>query len=92
MTFPGGSVDLPTTLLSSGMSGAQRIHEPEQPSPMSRMTDAALERLAENLLKLLDQHHDAERKQGGVNPGLHEYIDLLWMQVTDELMRRMSHG
>ena len=89
MTFPGGSVDLPPVLRLSGMSGAQRIHAPEAPAPMSRMTDAALERLAENLLTLLEQHPDEERKQGGINPGLHEYIDLLWMQVTEELMRRM---
>lgn len=90
MTFPGGSVSLPSTLLSTGMSGPQRVHAPEAPDSYAKLTDAALERLAENLMAFMEEHAREADQGGGLTPGLRDYTDLLWMQVTRELMRRMG--
>lgn len=65
---------------------------PDAPARYVSLSDAALEQLAGNLATLLEEQAEAARlpKSGGLVPGLHEYIDLLWMQVTEELMRRMG--
>lgn len=90
MTFPGGECSLPPTLLSSGMSGAQHIHAPEAPANYAKLTDAALLRLADNLAAFMEEHAREADQGGGMTPGLRDYTDLLWMQVTRELMRRMG--
>lgn len=90
MDFAGGSVPLPGALTLSGMSGPTRVHAPEQPASMARMSDRALARLADNLATLMEQMATDERKPGGVSPSLREYVELLELQVTTELMRRME--
>lgn len=86
MTFPGGTITLPSQLLSTNMSGPTRVHPPEPPIGLTRITDAALMRLADNLATLMEEH---AAKPGGVTPGLRDYIDLLTLQVEQEIMRRM---
>lgn len=86
MIFPGGTVSIPTRLLNPGLSGRAQVHPPEPPIGLTRITDAALMRLAENLATLMEEH---SAKPGGVTPGLRDYIDLLTLQVEQEVMRRM---
>lgn len=84
MTFPGGTISLPTTLLNPGKSGAMQVHPPEQPTGFARMSDAALFKLADNLATMLETETPET-----MAPALREYIDLLSMQVAGEMMRRM---
>ena len=86
MNFPAGEVSLPTTLLSTNMSGPARIAPAEQPTPYARLSDAALERLAENLAGELEK---LDAKPGGLTPSVADYYALLQMQVAGEMMRRM---
>jgi hypothetical protein len=88
MNFPSGlSVALPTDLHCSNLSGPRQVRPPEQGQGFASLTDVALERLAENLLKLMDEVA-AEEKRGGMNPSLRDYVELLDRQVTSELLRR----
>lgn len=84
MTFPGGHVALDMPLLASGRSGSTQVTPPEQPVPLTRMSDDALFRFAEDLATLL-----ATEERDDANPQLADYIDLLCVQVEREFMRRM---
>lgn len=87
MQFPSGEqVALPSTLLNPGKSGPTQVHAPEQPTPYARLSDAQLERLAENLAGELEQ---LDAKPGGLTPSVADYYELLQMQVAGEMMRRM---
>lgn len=84
MRFPGGDAPIPSELLSSGKSGSQQVAAPEKPVPLTRMSDAALFRLGDELATLLETEvmEDTEAE-------LVEYIDLLVTQVEQELLRRV---
>jgi len=84
MLFPGGEVRLPQELLASGKSGPRQIAAPEQPVPLTRMSDRALFQLADELATLLEteSRDDADSR-------LVDYIDLLVTQVEQELLARM---
>jgi hypothetical protein len=84
MMFPGGSVSLPSELLASGRSGSAQVELPEKPVSLSRMSDDALFRFAEDMATLL-----ATEDRDGVDSRLADYIDLLCVQVEREVMRRM---
>lgn len=84
MIFPSGlAVSLPDELLASGKSGVHQIVEPERFEPLARMSDAALERLADDMLKLLESESRTDE-----DPRLQGYIDLLSLQCMREVMRR----
>jgi hypothetical protein len=83
MNFPGGAVSLPDEMLLSGKSGVHQITPPERFEPLARMSDAALEKLSDDLLKLLE----SETRAGG-DERLADYIDLLSLQCMREVMRR----
>lgn len=88
MNFPSGErVSLPPRLLNPGLSGSRQVHPPEPPVSLSRINDAALMRLGEDLAKLMEGFA-SEEKQGGLSPSLREYVELLEMQVTEEVLRR----
>lgn len=84
MKFPGGHTALPPQLLASGKSGPAQVSEPEKPVPLTRMSDAALARFADDLTTLLETE-----SRDDMDPRLADYIDLLCIQVEREVMRRM---
>ena len=84
MNFPSGiPVQIPGELLFSGKSGVQQVKPPEQPVPLSRMTDAALERLANDMLALLESE-----TRDATDTRLTDYIDLISLQCMQEINRR----
>lgn len=83
--FPGGNVSLPDELLLSGKSGTRQILTPEQPVPLSRMTDAQLFRFASSMVVLLE----SEWSRDDEDTRLTDYINLLSIQCEREIMRRM---
>lgn len=74
---------LPDELLLSGKSGPCQITQPERFEPLVRMSDSALEKLADDLLKLLESE-----TRGGGDERLSDYIDLLSLQCMRELNGR----
>lgn len=86
MNFAGGTVPLPSDLTCSGLSGTTQVAPPEQPAPLSRMTDRALFRLADNLAALVEAEVVASGEN--VSEQLVEYCELLMSQCEAELMRR----
>lgn len=84
MNFPSGiPVQIPGELLFSGKSGVQQVKPPEQPVPLSRMTDAQLMTFAADMIALLESESRDES-----DARLVEYIDLLALQCEREIMRR----
>ena len=84
MQFPSGlPVTIPGELLLSGKSGTAQVQPPEQPVPLSRMTDAQLLRFAQDMLVLLESESRPDS-----DPRLTEYIDLLSAQCMAEINRR----
>jgi hypothetical protein len=83
VTFAGGEVTLPDELLLSGKSGSRQVSPPERFEPLARMSDAALEKLSNDLLTLLE----SETRTDG-DERLADYIDLLSLQCMREVMRR----
>lgn len=84
MNFPGGACRLPAELLASGKSGPRQIAAPEQPVPLTRMSDRALFKFADELATLLETE-----SRDDASPQLVDYIDLLTTQVEQELLRRL---
>jgi hypothetical protein len=85
VNFPSGiPVTIPGELLLSGRSGAAQVTAPEQPVPLSRMTDEQLTRFAADMIALLESESRDES-----DTRLVEYIDLLSLQCEREIMRRI---
>lgn len=83
MTFPGGTVTIPGVLLLSGRSGPTQVHPPEQYQPIARMSDAALLAFADSMATLFETE-----TRGATDQRLVDYIDLLSLQCSREIMRR----
>jgi hypothetical protein len=83
MNFPGGNVALPDSLLASGKSGQSQVDAPEQPVPLSRMSDAALMAFATDMIALLESESRDES-----DPRLVDYINMLSLQCEREIMSR----